>query len=113
MCQTWIPPDATGITPGIDPQSWSKKMPRVRFSGIKGSRIMSDPAQRRLAIAFEFAHHGAGVQMIAARQAQALGQHAEMDAVMRVAVEHRMHGAVNVQQHAVFAAPVRKPRVAR
>ncbi len=49
--------------------------------------------------------------MIAARQAQHLGQHTEVDAVVRVAVDHGMHGAVNVQQHPVFAAPVGKPGV--
>jgi len=65
-----------------------------------------DPAQRGLAVALELADHGAGVQVVAAREAQNLGQHAEVDAVVRVAVDHGVHGAVDVQQHAVFAAPV-------
>jgi hypothetical protein len=30
----WIPPDATGNTPGIEAQSWSKKIP---FSGLIGT----------------------------------------------------------------------------
>ena len=65
-----------------------------------------DPAQGGGAVAFELAHHGAGVQVVTAREAQHLGQHAEVDAVVRVAVEHGVHGAVDVQQHAVVAAPV-------
>ena len=65
-----------------------------------------DPAQGGGAVAFELAHHGAGVQVVTTRQAQHFGQHAEVDAVVRVAVEHGVHGAVDVQQHAVVAAPV-------
>mmetsp|Transcript_38712 Transcript_38712/g.90622 ORF Transcript_38712/g.90622 Transcript_38712/m.90622 type:complete len:631 (-) Transcript_38712:1357-3249(-) len=65
-----------------------------------------DPAEGGGAVAFELAHHGAGVQMVAARQTQDLGENAEVDAVVRVAVDHRVHGAVDVQQHAVLAAPV-------
>ena len=70
-----------------------------------------DPAQGGLAIAFQLADDGAGVQMVAAGQAQDLGQHPEMDAVVRVAIEHRVHGAVDVQQHAVVAAPLGQPGV--
>jgi hypothetical protein len=53
------------------------------------------------------------VQVVATGQAQHLGQHAEVDAVVRVAVEHGVHGAVDVQQHAVVAAPVGQARVGR
>src|SRR3569833_333258 len=70
-----------------------------------------DPAQGRFAVAFELADHGAGVQMVAARQTEGLGQHAEVDTVVRVAVEHGVHGAVDVQQHAVVTAPIGETRV--
>ncbi len=70
-----------------------------------------DPAQGGSAVAFELAHHGAGVQVVATRQTQDLGQHAEVDAVVRVAVKHGVHGAVDVQQHAVVAAPLRQAGV--
>src|SRR3989344_9095519 len=30
MCHTWMPPEATANTPGMEPQSWSKKMPMER-----------------------------------------------------------------------------------
>ena len=49
--------------------------------------------------------------MVAAGQAQNLGQHAEVDTVVRIAVEHGVHRAVDVQQHAVVAAPVGQARV--
>ena len=65
-----------------------------------------DPAQGGGAVAFELAHHGTGVQVVTTRQAQHFGQHTEVDAVVWVAVEHGVHGAVDVQQHAVVAAPV-------
>src|SRR5690606_38686862 len=64
------------------------------------------PAQGGLAVAFQLAHHGAGVQVVTTGQTQHLGQHAEVDAVTRIAVEHGVHGTVDVQQHAVVAAPV-------
>ncbi len=72
-----------------------------------------DPAQRRFAVAFELADDGARVQVVATRQTQHLGQHAEVNAVVRVAVEHGVHGAVDVQQHAVIATPVGQAGVGR
>ena len=65
-----------------------------------------DPAEGRLTVAFQLADDGAGVQVVAAGKAQCLGQHPEVDAVARVAVDDRVHGAVDVQEHAVVAAPV-------
>jgi len=65
-----------------------------------------DPAQGRVAVAFQLADHGAGVQVVTAGQTQDLGQHTEVDTVVRVTVEHGVHGAVDVQQHAVVAAPL-------
>ncbi len=65
-----------------------------------------NPAERCLAIAFQLADDRAGVQMITAGQAQDLGQHAEVNAVVGVAVEHGVHGAMDVQQHPVLPAPV-------
>src|SRR3569623_1502320 len=70
-----------------------------------------DPAEGGFAVAFELADHGAVVQVVAARQTEGLGQHAEVDAVVRVAVEHGVHGAVDVQQHAVVTTPVGETRV--
>jgi hypothetical protein len=34
----------------------------------------------------------------------------EVNAVLGVTVDHRVHGAVNVQQHAVLAAPLAPDR---
>src|SRR3569832_305955 len=65
-----------------------------------------DEAERRAAIAFELADHGTGVDVVTARQAQTLSQHAEVDAVLGMAVDHRVHGAMDVQQHAILAAPL-------
>jgi hypothetical protein len=47
-----------------------------------------DPAERRRAVAFQLADDGARVQVVAAQQAKHLGQHAEVDAVLRDAVDH-------------------------
>ena len=58
------------------------------------------------AIAFQLAHHGTGVDVVTTRHAQTLGQHAEVDSVVLLTVDHRVHGAVDVQQHPVVAAPV-------
>jgi hypothetical protein len=106
MCQTWIPPEATAKTPGMEPQSWSKKTPRERSSGTKDSRSWSTKPSVDCAVALQLADDGAGVQVVAARQAQALGQHAEVDTVLGMTVDDGVHGAVDVQQHAVLAAPV-------
>lgn len=65
-----------------------------------------DPSQRRLAVAFQLADDGARMQVVAAQQAQELGQDAEVDAVIGVAVHHRVHRAVDVEKKAVVAAPL-------
>ena len=44
--------------------------------------------------------------MVTTGQTQDLGQYAEVDTVVRVAVEHRVHRTVNVQQHAVVLTPL-------
>jgi hypothetical protein len=62
-------------------------------------------------VALELAHHGARVQVVAAGQAQQLGQHTEMDAVLGMAVHHGVHGAVDVQQQAIVPAPLGQARV--
>ena len=46
--------------------------------------------------------------MVAAGETQNLGQDAEVDAVVRVAVEYRVHRTVDVQQHTVVLAPLRQ-----
>ena len=70
-----------------------------------------DPAQCGGTIALELAHHGTGVQVVTTRQSQNFGKYTEVNAVVRVAVDHGMHGAVNVQQHAIFATPVGQTRI--
>ncbi len=49
-----------------------------------------DPAQGGRAFAFELADNRAGVQVIAAREPQALGQDTKMNPVLRMPVEHGM-----------------------
>ena len=77
----------------------------------EGFAQLVDVAEGRLTVTLELAHHGAGVQLVATGEAQALGQHPEVDAVLGVAVDHRVHGAVDVEQHAVLAAPLRQAGV--
>ena len=72
-----------------------------------------DPAQGRLAVTFQLADDGAGVQVVPTGQPEALGEHPEVDAVVGVAIEDGVHGTVDVQQHAVPAAPVGQRGVRR
>ena len=50
--------------------------------------------------------HGTGVKLVTTGQTQTLGKNAEVYAVLGMTV-NRVHGTVNVQQHAVLAAPLR------
>merc|ERR1712100_666827 len=72
-----------------------------------------DVAEGGLTITFKFADHGAGVELVTTGQTQTLGENAEVNAVLGVTVNHRVHGAVNVKQHAVLAAPLRQTGVGR
>ena len=60
------------------------------------------------AVSFELADHGPVVQLIAAGHPQPLGDHPPVDAVVALPVDHRVHGPVAVQQHAVVPAPARQ-----
>jgi hypothetical protein len=68
-------------------------------------------AQSTGAIAFQLAHNGTGVDVVTPRHPQALSQNAEVDAVVLLPVDYRVHCPVNVQQHTVVATPVSQRRV--
>ena len=74
--------------------------------GNEGFTQLVDVTERGLAIPFQLAHHGAGVQLVTTGEAQALGQYPEVDPVLGMTVDHRVHGPVDVKQHAVLAAPL-------
>merc|ERR1712100_610252 len=71
-----------------------------------------DIAEGGLTITFQLADHGAGVELVTTGQTQTLGENAEVDAVLGVTVDHRVHGAVNVQQHAVMRHHFDRPVLA-
>merc|ERR1712100_95159 len=70
--------------------------------GHEGFAQLVDVAEGGLTITFQLADHGAGVELVTTGQTQTLGENAEVDAVLGVTVDHRVHGAVDVQQHAVL-----------
>merc|ERR1712100_41023 len=79
--------------------------------GHEGFAQLVDVAEGGLTITFQLADHGAGVELVTTGQTQTLGENAEVDAVLGVTVDHRVHGAVDMQQHAVLAAPLRQTGV--
>ena len=117
--------DQRGHVPDVDTtgghgeqrQAWNPSPDRRRYRGAvfrhEGFTQQIDPAEGGCAIAFQLADDGTGVQVVTTGQAQDLGQHAEVDAVVRVAVDHGVHGAVDVQQHAVVATPFARPVLAQ
>jgi hypothetical protein len=85
-------------------------------AAVGGHEVLAeqvDYAEGGLPVALELADHSSGVQVVAADQAQPLGQHPEVDAMVLLPVEDRVQGAVNVQQHAVSPAPARQRGVRR
>lgn len=65
-----------------------------------------DEAHGNGAIAFQFANHGSGVDVVSPGHPQTLGQNPEVHPVVLLPVDDSVHGAVDVQQHAVVAAPL-------
>ena len=58
-----------------------------------------EDAERRVAIAFELADDGSGMEMVSAGEPQPLHQHAEVDSVRLLPVEDSVQCAVDVKQH--------------
>merc|ERR1712100_812881 len=79
--------------------------------GHEGFAQLVDVAEGGLTITFQLADHGAGVELVTTRQTQTLGENAEVNAVLGMTVDHRVHCAVDVQEHAVLAAPLRQTGV--
>merc|ERR1712100_56385 len=81
--------------------------------GNEGFAQLVDIAESGLTITLQLANHGAGMELVTTGQTKALRENAEVDAVLGMTVDHRVHGAVDMQEHAVLTAPLRQTGVGR
>jgi hypothetical protein len=92
----------------MEAQSWVKYTPRdlILLDVVFTQQVYE--AQGTGAVTFELTHHGTGVDVVTTGHPQTLGQNAEVNTVILLTVDYRVHRPVDVQQHTVVTTPVRQ-----
>ena len=102
-----MPPEATGITAGSEAQSCSKYSPCEGSASIVLQRKRVVVTANRVGVALQLADYRARVNVVHSRQAHPFRDHAEVYAVRLLARISSVTRAVQVQNHAVAARPLR------